>query len=80
MLGAYIFTIVLSSFWIDPLIIIVSFESCSLFILKSILSDNDYCYSGFLLIFICLEQLFSVSLSVFPFQSVHVPRFEVGPL
>ena len=77
MLGAYIFTIVISS-WID-LLIIMQCPSLSLlivFILKSILSDNEYCHSSFLLIYIFMDTFFPSP----HFQSVCVPRSEVGLL
>ena len=58
MLGAHIFKIVISSSWIDPLIIMyhLSLSLVTIFILKSVLSD--ICYSSFLLLSICIEYFF----------------------
>ena len=49
MLGAYIFTIVVSSSWIDPLIIIwcPSLSLVTVFILKPILSDMSIATPAF---------------------------------
>ena len=78
MLGAYIFTIVISCSWLDPRIFMYcSFLSvATFFILKSILSDNEYCHSSFLLIYIFMDTFFPSP----HFQSVCVPRSEVGLL
>ena len=76
MLGTYIFITVISSFWTIPLIIMYCPSlSVFTFISKSTLSD-EYCYSCFLLVFICVKYL-SPALH---FQSVCVPCFEVGVL
>ena len=74
MLGAYIFIIVISSSWFDPLIIIWS-PSLSLFmafISKSILSDMSIATPAFF----CVKYLFPA----LHFQSACVPWFEVGLL
>ena len=72
MLGAYIFIIIVSSSWIDPLIIMwCPLSLIMVFILKSILSE--YFYSCFLLVSICMKYLFLA----LHFQSVCVPRFKV---
>ena len=70
-----IFIIVIPS-WIHPLIIMYC-PLCVLmvFILKSILSD-EYCYSCFLLVSICMKYLFPG----LHFQSVCILKFEVDLL
>ena len=77
MLGAYIFTMFMSSWWIPPLSIMKS-PSGSLFMalpLRSILSDMRIATPVFFLSF-CLEYLFPV----LQFQSVYVFCSEVGLL
>ena len=76
MLGAYIFIIVISSSWIDPLIIMQcpSLSLFTAFVLKSILSDMSIATPAF---------FWSLLAYLFPalhFQSVCVPWFEVGVL
>ena len=76
MLGAYILIIVISSSWIDHLII-MSCPSLSLFtdlISKSILSDMSIATPAFFLVSICVKYLFPA----LHFQSVCVPGFEVS--
>ena len=60
MLGAYIFTMFMSSWWILPLSI-MKWPSGSLFMalyLKSILSDMNIATPGFFFLSVCLENLF----------------------
>ena len=78
MLGAYVFIIVISSSWLDPLIIMwcPSLSLSTAFISKSILSDMSIAYSCFLFVSICMTYLFPV----LHFQSICIPRFGVGLL
>ena len=77
MLGAYIFIIVISSSWIDPLIIMKcpSLSLFTAFVLKSILSDMSIATPAFFWSLIVWN--------IFPalhFQPVCVPCLEVGLL
>ena len=61
MLNTYVFTIVIYSSWIDPLIIdcVMSFfVSCNTLFEKVYFVLNEYCYSSFLLISICMNTSF----------------------
>ena len=58
MLGTYIFTMVMSSSWIHPLIIIVFFTSCNSLYFKVIFVWYDHLDSRFLLISIAWNNFF----------------------
>ena len=75
LVGAYIFTIVMSSSWIDPLInYVLSFLiSCNLLYFKVYFVWYEDCYSSFLLLCICIGYIFPSS----HFQSIYVFRSDV---
>ena len=73
-LSSYIFTIVIPSSWINPLnVYIVSFFVSFVYFEVVSFVWEKYCYSSYLLIYICTEYLFPSP----HFQSVCVPRCEV---
>ena len=76
MVDVYIFTIVISSYWVDPVIIMYCLSLPLVTVFKVCFVWYKYCYPSFLIVSICLKYLFPSP----HFQSVCVFSTEVSLL